>query len=68
VNIERPPSAEGEPFLVEHTTSNGLNVTIKAYRPRSSDAERVRQQQLAVIVKLLERAAAERRSPTANDS
>jgi hypothetical protein len=66
--MERPPSADGEPFLVEHTTSNGFNVTIKAYRPRRSDAEQVRQQQLAVIVKLLERAAAERRAPTTDDS
>jgi len=54
-------SSDAEPYFVEHTTSNGLNVTINVYRPEGLDADRVRQRQLAVIVKLLERAAAERR-------
>ncbi|MFI4989969.1 MAG: hypothetical protein ACHQHO_03525 [Solirubrobacterales bacterium] len=60
--MDRPSSADGDPFLVEQTTSNGLTVTIKAYRPRGPEAEQVRQQQLAVVVKLLKRAAAERRA------
>ncbi|HEX5309763.1 MAG TPA: hypothetical protein VFW38_11870 [Solirubrobacteraceae bacterium] len=65
--MDRPPSADGDPFLVEQTTSNGLTVTIKAYRPRASDAEQIRQQQLAVAVKLLKRAAAERRATRSSE-
>lgn len=62
MSIERSSSSGADPIFVEHTTYNGLNVTINVYRPEGPDADLVRQRQLAVMVNLLQRTAAERRA------
>jgi hypothetical protein len=57
--MEQPPSSSGAEPYVEHTTSNGLDVTITAYPLDGPDAAQMRRRQLAVIVQLLEQASAE---------